>query len=214
MTSGILLMHLNLALLIFLILPSRHLLLQGRLILLFGALSASFVVVDGLSLGDYMRSYTGDLAITSSIWFAACTLCRLRGRDKLSENHKGQMAVCFAALALFLYPATLGLSYLDPYRLGFSPTPLLLAMAAVALWFWWRSNYLALTLVSGATLAFVLGIKDSANYWDYLIDPILAIYCCGYLLARYFRQLQWPRALTTPVLHKRWRQLSMVGPGR
>ncbi|MNG41560.1 hypothetical protein D3C84_1308120 [compost metagenome] len=28
-----------------------------------------------------------------------------------------------------------------------------------------------------ATLAFALELKPSENYWDYLLDPLIALYC-------------------------------------
>lgn len=37
-------------------------------------------------------------------------------------------------------------------------------------------------MLAGATLAFVVGIKPSHNYWDYLVDPLLGLYCCLALL--------------------------------
>jgi hypothetical protein len=36
--------------------------------------------------------------------------------------------------------------------------------------------------LTSATLAFIAGIKPSHNYWDYLIDPLLGLYCCLTLL--------------------------------
>lgn len=213
MTTGILLAHGSLALLIFLALPCRRLLLQGRFMLLFAAVAGSAVVVDGLSLGDYMRSYTGELAVTTLGWLFFCTVCRLRGESSLCERHKTQVAICFALLALVLYPATLGLSGIDPYRLGFSPAPLIAALAAVSVWLWWQRNHLGVVLLCFATLAYLADLKASGNYWDYLIDPIFGLYCCIYLLLYYGRRLQWPAAITFPHLQKRWRQLSTLGTG-
>lgn len=186
MSTGIILAHLTFALLLFLLLPSKKVALQGRLILLILAGATGFISIDGLSLGDYMRSYTDDLAITTSLLLVWYGLSRLRGVHSLSINHKSQLALCFAAMTLFLYPATLGMSAVDPYRLGFSPAPLLASMAAICLWLWWQANHVALALITLATGAFLLDVKDSDNYWDYLIDPLLGLYCLGYLAVRLF----------------------------
>lgn len=196
MNVGMLLSHLTFALLVFLLLPTRRLSSRARLALLLGAGGLSLVTVDGLSLGDYTRSYTDDLAITTMLWLAWCVLARLRAVHSLSLRHHSQLALCFAVMALVLYPATLGLSLLDPYRLGFSPAPLLTAMGAVCLWLWWQRNHLALGLITIATGAYLLDVKDADNYWDYLIDPVLGVYCCAHLLRRAWRM--WP-ASWTPV---------------
>jgi hypothetical protein len=90
--------------------------------------------------------------------------------------------ILFAVMALVLYPATLGLSDLDPYRFGFSPRPMLVFIALLTLGLFYLRNYLAVVMLAGATLAFIAGIKPSHNYWDYLVDPLLGLYCCLALL--------------------------------
>lgn len=192
MSIGILLAHITFALLLFLVVPSKNVAWQGRLILLVLAGAASFVAIDGLSLGDYMRSYTDDLAVTTLLILLWSGLSRLRGTHSLSRPHKNHMALCFTVMAVFLYPATLGMSTIDPYRLGYSPAPLLVSMAAVCLWLWWLGNHVTLGVIALATGAFLLGVKHSDNYWDYLIDPLLGVYSLGYLIAQLFRT-GWPK---------------------
>lgn len=41
----------------------------------------------------------------------------------------------------------------------------------------WLRNYLAVFVLTVATLAFAKRLKPSENYWDYLIDPLLVSYC-------------------------------------
>jgi hypothetical protein len=47
--------------------------------------------------------------------------------------------------------------------------------------FYWR-NALGVLMLGLATLAFSFDIKASDNYWDYLLDPFLALYCWGAIL--------------------------------
>lgn len=184
MNIGFICAHITFALLLFLLLPTRRLdrKFQIAILLVCGALS--FLTIDGLSLGDYTRSYTDDLAITTLLWLAWCTASRLKISQPLSSRHHLQMALCFAGMALFLYPATLGLSQVDPYRLGFSPLPLLLAMWLLCIWLWMEGNRLTCGLITIATASFLAGMKNSSNYWDYLVDPILGVYCIFYLVRR------------------------------
>jgi hypothetical protein len=172
--------HASFAMIIFLVLPSFGLPRTWRIALLAALLAVSFIALDGLSLAAYLRSYIDDLAITSMVFMAWGCLRRL----DILPPARGQAGVLilFAAMALVLYPATLGMSDLDPYRLGYSPRPLLIFVAVLTLGLFYLRNGLAVVMLASATLAFIAGIKPSQNYWDYLVDPLLGLYCCMALL--------------------------------
>ena len=173
--------HISFAMIIFLLLPSFGLHRNGRIALLAALLAASFIPLDGLSLAAYLRSHIDDLAVTTLVFMVWGCLRRL---GFLAHAQQGQIAVwvIFAAMALVLYPATLGMSDLDPYRFGFSPRLMLIAVALLTLGLFYLRNGLAVVMLASATLAFIVGIKPSHNYWDYLVDPLLGLYCCGALL--------------------------------
>lgn len=173
--------HVSFALLIFLLLPSFGLNRVARIVLLCALLAVSFIPVDGLSLAAYLRSYIDDLAMTSMVLMLWACLRRLDLLPPADRSATGVL-ILFATLALVLYPATLGLSYLDPYRFGYSPRPLLLVVAALTLGLFYLRNGLAVVMLASATLAFMLGLKPSRNYWDYLVDPLLGVFCCVALL--------------------------------
>ncbi|KPC33232.1 Uncharacterized protein ABJ99_2090 [Pseudomonas syringae pv. cilantro] len=143
----------------------------------------SVVSVDGLSMAAYARSLTDDLAISSLVLLGWLTLQRLGVLKPLAASPRLIMLLVFAALALTLYPATLGLSYFDPYRWGFNPRPMIIIVAVIALGLICLRNALGVVMLTAATLAFTFRLKPSENYWDYLIDPLLALYCCGALLS-------------------------------
>jgi hypothetical protein len=169
--------HLAFALLAFLPLPVRRLPVWARAAFLVGAALLSLVPYRGLSLATYLRSLTDDLAITTLMWLGWCALAKIRGIAPLPPRRHLQLALCFGLLALWLYPATLGLSIHDPYRLGYSPRLLLAAIFAISLLCWWGRHYFGTVLLAAATLSFVLELKPSNNYWDYLLDPLLGLYC-------------------------------------
>jgi hypothetical protein len=173
--------HASFAMIVFLLLPSFGLDRTWRIALLLALLAASFIPLGGLSLAAYSRSHIDDLAITTMVFMAWGCLRRL---DFLPPAQRGQTSVLilFAALALVLYPATLGLSDLDPYRRGYSPRPLLLLVALMTFSLFYLRHYLAVVMLTCATLAFIAGIKPSHNYWDYLVDPLLGLFCCLALL--------------------------------
>lgn len=173
--------HVSFAMMIFLVLPSFGLNKVWRIALLLALLAASFIPLDGLTLAAYLRSHIDDLAITSMVFMAWGCLRRL-GVLPPAQHGQTSVLILFAAMALVLYPATLGLSDLDPYRLGFSPRPMLIFVALLTLGLFYLRNGLAVVMLASATLAFLAGIKPSHNYWDYLVDPLLGLYCCLALL--------------------------------
>ncbi|MGH8383265.1 hypothetical protein [Pseudomonas sp.] len=173
--------HISFTLIIFLLLPSSGLKRAARIALLLALLAASFIPLDGLSLAAYLRSHIDDLAVTTLVFMLWGCLRRL-GFLAPAQQGTTWVLIVFAAMALVLYPATLGLSYLDPYRFGFSPRPMLIVVALLTAGLFYLRSYLTVVMLASATLAFIAGVKPSHNYWDYLIDPLLGLYCCAALL--------------------------------
>ncbi|VVP06116.1 hypothetical protein PS862_03107 [Pseudomonas fluorescens] len=173
--------HISFAMILFLLLPSFGLNKGGRVALLLALLAVSYIPLDGLTLAAYLRSHIDDLAVTTLVFMAWGCLRRLELLPPARQGQAG-ILVLFAVMALALYPATLGLSDLDPYRFGFSPRPMLVFVGLLTLSLFYLRNYLAVLMLAGATLGFIAGIKPSHNYWDYLVDPLLGLYCCLALL--------------------------------
>lgn len=142
---------------------------------LFAALAAGIAVVPwgGLPIAGYLRGVTGDLSVTTLVLLSMGFAGGLERRERLA------LSLFVITAALFLYPMALGLGPFDPYRLGFSPRGLLVALFGVALFASLREHYVLLLCVAGAVLAHALGLFESSNLWDYLVDPwvlVAAIY--------------------------------------
>ena len=180
--------HITFAMIIFLLLPAFGLHRYWRVALLVALLAASFIQLDGLSLAVYLRSHIDDLAITTLVFMAWGCLRRLDLLAPAQRNKTGVMLL-FAVFGLVLYPATLGLSDMDPYRFGYSPRPMLVLLALLTFGLVYLRNHLAEVMLASATLVFVAGIKPSQNYWDYLVDPLLGLYCCTALVLIFMRWL-------------------------
>jgi hypothetical protein len=155
---------------------------------LFTCLLLSLVPVQGISLALQLRTYIGDLSISSLLLLAWATLSRFGLAPVSSQDRLASLAL-FAGLAVLLYPAALGLSYSDPYQLGYEPRPILLVMGLLCLVLIIQRSWLGAVALVLATLAFVLRLNASENYWDYLIDPLLAFYSLGALLSAALRWL-------------------------
>lgn len=173
--------HLAFALLVFLTLTRLTRNTTQRGILLAGCLLLSLVPVQGISLALQLRTYIGDLSVASLALLGWATLSRF-GLSPASAHDRLASLALFAGLAVLLYPAALGLSYADPYQLGFEPRPMLMVLGLLCAVLIVQRSWLGALALVLATLAFALRLGASENYWDYLIDPYLALYSLGALL--------------------------------
>ena len=175
---------LTFATLCFLMLPSHRLARRWQLALLFGLGALSLMPINGIALAIYLRSVIDDLAVTTLLVLSLATLVRLQLLASPPRLQQTELLCIFAALALILDPASLGLTYFDPYRLGYAPRPMLVVMGLLSVVLLWRRNLFGVLLISVATLTFSLELKQSQNYWDYLIDPGLGTWAIIVLLMR------------------------------
>lgn len=85
-----------------------------------------------------------------------------------------------AMTALFFYPAALGLGPLDPYAWGYGEALALpLAVGALALAAWLAGWRMSALMLAAALAAWRAQMLDSANLWDYLLDPVLVVMIQG-----------------------------------
>lgn len=183
--------HLSFVLLGFVLLSTFRFTARWRPWLLPVLVVVSVIPINELPLAAYVRSFTDDLAISTLVLLGWVALSRLGVVQPLARPHQVQMLLLFGLLSLVLYPATLGLTYFDPYRLGFNPRPMIVLVAVAALLMLWLRNALAVWMLAVGTLAFALRLKASENYWDYLVDPLLAGYC---VVAGLMQLNLWERA--------------------
>lgn len=169
---------LTFALVVFLLLPLRRLSPAYRLAVLLGLVLVALIPLStGLTLAGLLRGLTDDLAMTSIVWLVAASTIKLGYLPPVPLAAKWPLWLCFAVLGLVLYPAALGLGMLDTYRWGYSPRALIVAVAALTVLFVLLRNTLGVVMLAFATLAFIVDLKPSDNYWDYLVDPFVVIYC-------------------------------------
>lgn len=128
-----------------------------------------------LPLAAYVRGMIGDLSV-STLFLLAYAATRQTGGLPPDVPRRIGAWLLPALAAAVLYPLALGAAPYDSYRWGygepwFLALLLALALAGTAL----RRPLVALS-ISLAVLAWALGWYESGNLWDYLIDPLLAIY--------------------------------------
>ena len=152
--------------------------------LLLAALVAALVPMGGLPAAGYLRGVVGDLSVTTVMLLLWGLLRPVIGGAAIDARSRLVLQVLVAAAGAWLYPSAFAVGPLDPYRLGYaSPWFLggLLALALAAGLCGLRPVTLGLSL---AVLAWALGVYESRNLWDYLVDPPVAAWGLGALVLR------------------------------
>ena len=142
--------------------------------------------LNDLPLAGYTRGMVGDLSIPTLVLIGLAVL-RPYG-IAASEKSRAQLLLVIAAVTLIFYPMTLGISLYDPYRLGYGDTGFFIAVLLIALLAWWRQSNLIVLCIALATLEWSLGIYESSNVWDYLLDPLLASYALFAVLQQGYKR--------------------------
>lgn len=104
-------------------------------------------------------------------------------------DSRGHLAcwICSLGLGVLLYPMALGLGPWDPYGAGWSLSWLFLLTLALTLLLLLLRNPFSVVLLA-ALLAHNLGLLESANYWDYLVDPLLVLLSLTALARRLYQK--------------------------
>jgi hypothetical protein len=134
-----------------------------------------------LPLAAYVRGFTGELSITAMLllWTAYISP---------KEIHvPAAMKVWIALLAIVFYPLALGVSMLDPYAWGYGSFTLLAAVIATALLALLAGSNRIAIILALAILAWAVGWHESANLWDYILDPFLGLWAIGSLILSAWR---------------------------
>jgi len=148
------------------------------------------IPVHGLSLFMYVWSIIGDLSLTSKSYLGAWLLYRLGGPVVTDMKEVRRVLGAVAVIGLVFYPLSLGLSPFDPYGVGYSAS-LLIVLTVVLLVYGMRKGYLVLTASMLLGLwGYLLGLMESDNLFDYLLDPLLFLYAAGFTCVTLLQNLK------------------------
>lgn len=145
---------------------------------------AALIPFGGLPLAAYVRGVTGDLSIASLALLLSAIFNRLSGWQPFDAQTRLALLFLVALAALGLYPLALGVGYLDPYRLGYGNLWFVSVLLVVALAACFRQLPAIALVIALAVFAWSIGWYESTNLWDYLLDPLLAIYAINALMKR------------------------------
>jgi hypothetical protein len=137
---------------------------------------AAFVPIGDLSLAAAVRGATGDLSASTLALAANAVFAGLTGRTLFERRDVSALLWAVAGAALFLYPFALGWTPFDPYALGYASPVFITALLLVTLAAWRAGLNLIVLVVLAAAVAYLAGVYESRNLWDYLIDPLVSLY--------------------------------------
>ena len=122
-----------------------------------------------LPLVAYVRGVTGDLSIVTML---------LLWTSLLSGSKPTPLAfkVSVACIAIVFYPLALGFGMIDPYAWGYGSILFFITVLLFAVVCGLANWSKGVWMIAIAILAWAAHWHESANLWDYLLDPFLAIW--------------------------------------
>ena len=142
--------------------------------------------VDGIALAAHLRGLLGDPSVVSVILLALFAV-KPEALPAAPPPRAALLLALSAGLLLYLPLATGPFpAGLDFYALGWRGRPLLAVLAVLAALAWLRGASRWVVVVSVALLAWGVGLVESDNLLDALVDPGLVLACA--LRARRGRQ--------------------------
>jgi hypothetical protein len=122
-----------------------------------------------LPLSAYVRGVIGDLSVVSMLllWTSL-----LPGRKSAPLAFK----LAISCIAIVFYPLALGFGMIDPYVWGYGSILFFIAVLLFAVVCELANWSKGVWIIAIAILAWAAHWHESANLWDYLLDPFLAIW--------------------------------------
>jgi hypothetical protein len=165
----------------------------ARIAVVLVAGAAALLPLGGLMLAGYVRAVLGDLSIVTQALLALAVVQYVTGKLYLAQRERTALMLVVAAGGIFLYPAALGLTYFDPYALGYASLWFAGSLLALALAAWYLRLEWLMALLLLALVARLGNALESRNLWDYLVDPWLVLYALLWLI---HRNIPWRAALS------------------
>jgi len=122
-----------------------------------------------LPLAAYVRGVTGDLSIVTLLMLWTSALLSAKPTPILFK-------FVIVLLALSFYPFALGLGMIDPYAWGYGSIAFFIGVLTFALVCGLLNWVKGVWIIAIAIIAWAAHWHESANLWDYLLDPFLVIW--------------------------------------
>jgi hypothetical protein len=132
------------------------------------------IPVTGLPIGRWLVSLHANASIPLTAILLSRVVRVFLGVRLVDDKALLTCWIFSLAAGAFLYPMALGLGRWDPYGAGWGFSWLFVLLLGVTLVLLAMKNRFAVVLM-GVMAAYNLGLLESTNLWDYLVDPVLVI---------------------------------------
>ena len=122
-----------------------------------------------LPVAAYVRAVTGDLSVVLTLLLWSSVLLPSRPVPIAFK-------LAIVLVSLIFYPLALGLGMIDPYAWGYSSLGLFIGVLVLALVCGLAGWTKGVWIIALAILAWAGHWHESTNLWDYVLDPLLAIW--------------------------------------
>lgn len=127
--------------------------------------------VQGMPFGRFLHGITLGFSIPSFALLLSILWSAHTGRPLLSKPTRVTMCVAGTVFGISLYPMAIGFGTFDPYALGWNSDGLTMFLMLLTSAFLWQSTAFGYVLLLSA-VAWQIGLLESTNIWDYVVDPV------------------------------------------
>ncbi len=132
--------------------------------------TATLIPIQGMPFGRFLHGITFGFSIPSFVLLLSVLWTAHTKRPPLSKSTRMTMYAAGTVFGITLYPMAIGLGTFDPYVLGWSYDRLSILLVLVTIVFIWKSSVFGYVLLLAAA-AWQIGVLESTNIWDYVVDP-------------------------------------------
>lgn len=134
-----------------------------------------------LPLAAYVRGVIGDLSIVLTLLLWSSVLLP-------SRQAPTSFKLALVLISLIFYPLALGFGMIDPYVWGYGSLGMLGAVLLFAVVCGLAGWTKGVWIIALAIIAWAGHWHESTNLWDYVLDPLLAIWAVIALVNTFHRQ--------------------------
>jgi len=156
-----------------------------------GVLCAFFIAISTRSLLEWTASAVGRPSPPGLLLLVVLAIATTTNRRVATSAEFRFGTLMLAVAGLALYPAAVGFLDYDSYVLGYSGYLLPGAIAVVLAYAIYRGYFIIALALNAAIIVFLLGGRQSFNFWDYVVDPDAWIIATATWIAIAIKFLFW-----------------------